>query len=551
MKARYTSVAAKRQLAILFSFISRPDLQPMQEIIALLGEADNATISDISLLRQVVRNEETSRTSSRRGGGFSKINPPVIVVDAPPALGDEYQPAEVRPIMRPTSRVLRIQVLDPGEGYTNPPPVFVYQNGAKRSCQACTIVDGKGYVSEVLVLDPGYGYGNYGGKDDCPPTVKIEPPKKQNGKVTRQALAVADLEYEVVDVELIKGGNGYIKAEPPNVVIPLPDEDPDWFIATQEQPEMRTIPVRDIEPLRAEVSEMKNSDGNVVYDFFGFRPAPTINRALIQRLRRDPLELLPSTVMLEIEDIEEARYQVASLPPIPPNIKVPSPRFRAFDPIFGGVGSVPVTKGAAALSASEYGRLALSGAVCTVIVRTALNPLELIKTKQQLDNDKELFEYARNRGKRKAITTEKDIKEPVGEDRSEKGKIGILDIVLSLAELRGPLALFQSADITFLASLVFGSFGFGTTELFRRSFTEILVGGDSGASSDGGGGGELILLLAAAIGTVVTSAAATPFEVLRVKSMILLEPAEWTRVLQTFIASELGIVYESFIYMNV
>ena len=33
----------------------------------------------------------------------------------------------------------------------------------------------------------------------------------------------------------------------------------------------------------------------------------------------------------------------------------------------------------------------------------------------------------------------------------------------------------------------------------------------------------------------VTSAAATPFEVLRVKSMILLEPASWTKVFQNFI----------------
>lgn len=37
----------------------------------------------------------------------------------------------------------------------------------------------------------------------------------------------------------------------------------------------------------------------------------------------------------------------------------------------------------------------------------------------------------------------------------------------------------------------------------------------------------------------VTSAAASPFEVLRVKSMILLEPVGWTEVLQKFIVSDL------------
>jgi hypothetical protein len=39
LKARYTSISAKRQLAILFSFISAPKLQPTAEIKSLLGEA--------------------------------------------------------------------------------------------------------------------------------------------------------------------------------------------------------------------------------------------------------------------------------------------------------------------------------------------------------------------------------------------------------------------------------------------------------------------------------------------------------------------------------
>ena len=47
LKARYTSIPAKRQLAILFSFFSDGELQPTAEIHSLLGEADNATISKI------------------------------------------------------------------------------------------------------------------------------------------------------------------------------------------------------------------------------------------------------------------------------------------------------------------------------------------------------------------------------------------------------------------------------------------------------------------------------------------------------------------------
>ncbi|CAB9515620.1 Mitochondrial carrier protein (Partial), partial [Seminavis robusta] len=117
-------------------------------------------------------------------------------------------------------------------------------------------------------------------------------------------------------------------------------------------------------------------------------------------------------------------------------------------------------------------------------------------------------------------------------DDKELANLGLTDLIFSLAELRGPFAPFQSADITFLASLVFGSFGFGATELFRRSFTEIFYN-DAGGGS--GGGSEVVLLLAAGLATVVTSAAATPFEVLRVKSMIRLDSVGWTEVLQTFL----------------
>ena len=498
LKARYRSVAEKRQLAILFSFISSPKLQPTKEIKGLLGEADNACVSNITITRQIVRNEEKSRTSCRRGGGFSRFSPPKIDIEAPPPLGDDYRPAEVRPIMKPTSRVLRIQVLDPGEGYSVPPQVAVLQNGCKRACLACAVIDRSGHVSEILVLDPGFGYGNYGGKYGVPPRVRISRPTETQGVACgkghagRQAVAVADLEYEIVSINIVSGGNGYVRTDPPNVLVPLPPEDPDWFFAMEKERDISSMPAPDFEVFRAEVREMRTLDGNIVFSSRDMPVPTTINYALLRRLQRDPLELMPSTTVLKIENTPEPFYKVASLPPIPTNVRIPSPRYRAFDPIFGGVGSVPVTKGAVALSASEYGRLALSGAVCTVVVRTALNPLELIKTKQQLENDEELFDYVRNRVLRKAAHPGSTVLQ-AGEP-----KIGIVDCIFSLAELRGPLALFQSADITFLASLVFGSFGFGATELFRRSFTDFFFSDAGGRES----GSEVILLLAAAVATV-------------------------------------------------
>jgi len=82
-----------------------------------------------------------------------------------------------------------------------------------------------------------------------------------------------------------------------------------------------------------------------------------------------------------------------------------------------------------------------------------------------------------------------------------------------MTSLEGPSSLFQSADITLLASLVFGSFGFGATELFRRVLIAMNES-DPGMSTNYG-----VLLTAAAAPTVVTSLLAAPFELLRVRSM--------------------------------
>ncbi len=630
LKARYTSTTAKRQLALLFSLISSPELQPTAEIQALLGEADNATITKLDVIRPTQspsQEQMMSRTSSRRGGGYELDQPPVIDIDPPPALGGNYLPAKGIPILQPTSRILRIQVTDPGEGYSQPPEVQVIGR-CKRVCEACAILDRQGRVKEVVVLNPGFGYTS------SSLLIKIDPPTQphENNKDSktadrkdkrampppssrfpqhsgRTARAFAVLEYELVGIDLVQGGNGYVATEPPRVGIRPPEQDPDWFIAVQEAPELRMTPLVESLDLKvqAKVTEMRSPDGNVAYSSMGNPTPPQVDAALIDLLQRDPLELLPSSLRPQLIPLYSTsggaasyQYIIPSLPAIPAYTLPPSPRYRAFDPIFGGVGTVPVTKGALSLSASEYARLALSGALCTVAVRTVLNPLELIKTKQQLGNDPELNEFCIQqcatpssptspsrerdpnsaRGETSSATTrpskgpssraaeigsaedaaaldssteaapatatallngqepaemsnETDALTTLSTSSSDN-KLGTMDLILSLIKLRGLGALFQSADITFLASLVFGSFGFGATELFRRSFTMAFFSDDNPGGGDGSAEQEVILLVAAALATVITSAAATPFEMLRVRSMGLVESQPWTQVFQDF-----------------
>jgi hypothetical protein len=602
LKARYTTNSAKRQLAILFSFICQPQLQPVAEIRSLLGEADNATITKIDVIKPFSGSlEPTSRTSSRRGGGYSATQIPEITIEAPPALGTDFQTADAVAIMKPTSRILRIRVVDGGAGYTSAPDVSVQSWGrggivGQRPAMAIAILDREGHVDSVLVLDPGWGYSGGGGGSSSSssslselPKVVIAPPKPASrtanllsggtssseggttmagsrktsttpvsssttGTTMRRAKAVAELEYEIVGIDVIRGGNGFVATEPPKVSIRPPEDDPDWFI---DVPEL-TVLQAEFGPVRAEVAQMKLPNGNLAYSI-GARRTPI--RLNLDRIRQDPLELLPSTVRPKFYEAL-GYYTIPFLPPVPP---IPvgrlSPRYREIDPIFGAIGTVPVTKSANELEPSEYARLALSGAMCTVLVRTALNPLELIKTKLQLKNDKELFEFAQEQkrketkrlGERSApvvVTSEAiDVADPTPtttdlvavptptkkdhiavDTKTASIEIGTLDLITSLIQLRGPLALFQSADITFLASLVFGSFGFGATELFRRSFTGAFLtesGGDFEA--------EIILLVAAAVATVITSAAAAPFELLRVRSMGLVEARNWTEVLDYFL----------------
>ena len=100
-------------------------------------------------------------------------------------------------------------------------------------------------------------------------------------------------------------------------------------------------------------------------------------------------------------------------------------------------------------------------------------------------------------------------------------------------EVRGPLSLFQSADITFLASVVFGLFGFGATELFRRSFSAVFF------NEEAVGPNEFLLLAAAAFATLLTCAAGAPFEILRVRSMSTTENQGVKKVFDEFVVSTL------------
>jgi hypothetical protein len=508
LKARYNSDSAKRQLALLFTMISDPRLQPVSEIRQLLGEVDNCTLFAINLNNTEPTMNGKPLDAEAGFRYYSKYETPQIRIEPPAPLGDAYSPAKAVPIMKCTGRVLRIIVTDGGDGYDvsgdkDPPTVTLITGRAlPKIAKAAAILTRSGQIESIVVLNPGEGYRRL-------PLVRIDGPTKKGGRVAK---AYAELEYAVAGVSITDPGNGYVSNEAPEVDIEPPRIGlGDWVVFdSMERPRATTVLVfPDGTPAQPMVSTELSSQS-------------------IERIQRDPLALLPSTVRPEKVLRDGIVYYALGLDAAMfAEPQTNRALYRAFDPIFGGIGRVPVTVKASALTVSEYARLALSGAVCTVAVRTVLNPLELIKTKQQLQTDVELLDFANARIEKIVAETQQSTR---GINNATTGqRLGTFDLIKAMVDLRGINSLFQSLDVTFLASLVFGSFGFGATELFRRSFAEH---GD-------GSGSEFTLLLAASAATVLTAAAASPFEVLRVRSMGLVEAKPWKDVLQDFLVRSL------------
>ena len=117
----------------------------------------------------------------------------------------------------------------------------------------------------------------------------------------------------------------------------------------------------------------------------------------LKEIKGDAKRLLPNGVRpyLKVkegqyleEDLKESVYVVPLLPdgssPTGGGSKRREDGTRV-DTIFGLIGSRPASLQALKLGSKEYTRLALSGAAATVVCRTLLNPLELAKTRIQLD----------------------------------------------------------------------------------------------------------------------------------------------------------------------
>ena len=206
---------ARRQIALLFGLLEKN--QPTDEILKLLAAIDNGSISSVRILDH--------------GGGYAPgYGPPEVKFPRPKA-GDKYVTATGRATLRPNGRILRIDLVNRGGGYTKAPVITIAPPAAIRfddesasksetaEAKAMLFKNGanKGRIERIQLVNPGAGY-----TANEIIQVRISPPDlaPQEGGVAATATAV--LEYEVGEILIINNGTGYAVEKPISVYVEPP-----------------------------------------------------------------------------------------------------------------------------------------------------------------------------------------------------------------------------------------------------------------------------------------------------------------------------------------
>jgi hypothetical protein len=213
-KERREIKEARRQIALLFGLLE--ETQPVEELNKLLASIDNGSISSVTIVDG--------------GSGYAPGYGPPRVEFPPPKAGDDYRTATGRAVLQPNGEILRIDLVDRGFGYSNPPMVQISPPGADRGviipgareavARAFIFKNGvnKGRLERVQIDDPGAGYIE-GEKI----RVIVSPPELSASEGGVKATATAVLEYSVAGIDIIDGGSGYaVEKQIPVYVDPPP-----------------------------------------------------------------------------------------------------------------------------------------------------------------------------------------------------------------------------------------------------------------------------------------------------------------------------------------
>jgi len=459
---------ARRQLALLFGLLE--DSQPTKEITMLLASIDNGT------LETVILNEDARSTGLL--GGFSPEDIPVLEFPAPEA-GPEYNQATGKAVLKPTGKLLRIEVIDGGEGYTEAPDISKAVRGAipglggEPAIVTAKIVNG--VLKDTQLTKVGSGY-----TQDSIIEVKLKPHIGAGKPATIRIIP----ELEIAKIVMDDVGSGYAVERPLKikVVPPLAGGEPQTIGTVYPKGKMGSFIAsrpRGGNAIRQfERTFTKDEDTIISGASSGgsLPPAPFPEKASCSQ---QLLALLPQGFGLEY-DTTERIYRLSvdkEYQELFPSTTLQAPN-RPMVPDFGPRGRSPIER-TQKIDSSTLLRFSISGAICASGVHLALTPLDVVKTKVQIDPDR----YPR-----------------------------ILPAFQSVWKDEGPSTFFTGWLPTVCGHFFAGGVIFATTEVIRRSLTD--AAGVNAISLE-----VPIILSAAIIASGTAAVLYCPFDAVRIRSV--------------------------------
>ena len=410
------TISAKRQLALLGALSSTP----LPATRTFVERGANGTVLSAAL--------------ADRGGGYAAGSVGARVVAAAPRAADA-QAARLRATTRRTGRVIRVAVVTGGGGYdANNPPVVLVDGPCERRAIARAVVGAKGAVAEIVLEDGGAGY--FGDA-----AVVVTPPQAPGADRARAKVA---FDYEVDALKIDAGGSGYAEGGSLAVAFDPPYYPPKYGARTAaatvtvgRDPALLAIPIGDAE------RRFRGSSDRLT-------------------------KLLPSAY-LPAFDAGRGRYVVRELA----NFS----RFGGEEDSVFGPRSLAFAR-IEEVTPAQYALLGACGAVCTAAAHVVLTPLEVVKTRIQVDGD--------------------------------GGGAGPAALAARIVDEEGVGGLFAGAAPIAAGYLVNGFLGFGLTELFKRGVGTRLDAVGPWAATVVGALGAAVL----------ATTSVTPFEAAKVRMMV-------------------------------
>jgi len=597
----FTSAAERRQLALLLTLLP-PATQPVNDITELLGETDNATISRVLL--------------TDGGAGYDDHHPPLVTISAPfasAANGKLGAPAELRAIVL-RGKVEAIEVVNRGCGYSYlqplevtiaPPPKRTASpnnaNNDKTASTAASAANATAAAANSATIPNATFYGNAAAVANA----TAAPEQHLPASPPRRATASAEL--DVRERRTGKGAHGSLA----NTIVHW--EGAHLHLQSQLQI-LSYIIIYYISVILAELDAREGRTG--LTSISSWLPETATSVALTTLLPEGtPIVFDPKAKVYRIGPKvvagtsgaaassgaggaggsgggkgggKQSATSMRTSPFSPADIaqetargsltqswlRLPEPPrpYAVFDPVFGPIGRSPVEK-QASLDASQYARLAFSGALCSALGHAILTPLDVVKTSMQADPQRfnqgvfgtakklvhvEARAFVRNRRKVAAdellarpqkaapsrsigsvdggtrggaLGAAKDARAgggsvapkadkalvalmegsaaPIPGGEEEEEEEGSLNFLLLPTGLN---ALFRGVDASAAGHFISGGIGFGTTEFCRRFFLSA-IGPERALIYPP----ALTVISASIVGVIFATIGVAPFEAARVK----------------------------------